>query len=215
MVLVLQLSEGVQQDPCDNPARELFLESPNPSGSIMPSSVGGENPPASCGTTDYPEPSSAASWARAQRLQQQQQQQRPVPGSLTGGYSGSTAAPLSSGLCHAVGYNPSGMGIGDSTYHPASLNYGGGPMPPSSRGGVSGYSGGLPPLFFALRSAVCLPMRSREQPCLCVANTVCSMHTIPIYNIIEVLYRRGRVGGFGFVLVRRVSSGDFIGVMQT
>ena len=136
---VLQLSEGAQQDPCDYPARDLFLESPNPS--IMPSSIS-DNPLVSSATTDYPEPSSAASWARAQHLQMQQQQQRgAAPGSATGGgYTGSTGPPPSSGVCSAP-YATGPLVPASPTYPPESVSYGGGPLPPSSRGGVSGYSG--------------------------------------------------------------------------
>jgi hypothetical protein len=128
----VQLSEGVQLDPSDTPPRELLLESPNTS--TMPASSVGENPAPSSLNTDYPEPSSAASWARAQHaalLRQQQQGLTSASASGGGyiigmggmGYTGSTARPPSSG--------------------PYALSETNGPMPPSSRGGVSGNSGAL------------------------------------------------------------------------
>jgi hypothetical protein len=129
----MQLSEAAQLDPTDLPPKELLLMESSIASIIPPSSVGENYLPSSM-NTDYPEPSSAASWARAQAQLQRHQQQQAVPPA-----SASAAGSVAAG---GAEYPSSPGRPGSSERGPMSGNYPG-PIPPSSRGGLSGHSGAV------------------------------------------------------------------------
>lgn len=171
MLCFLQLSEGAQQDPTDFPPQDLLIESPIPSR--LPSSVGENQLPSSI-TTDYPGPSSAASWARAQQAAQNTQntQNTQITSNTQATQTTQNNAPVQYGYgkppTYGGGYTGSTVPAPSSGPSPLSENYG--PLPPSSRGGVSGYSG-------AILSAVLFAMRESRSiySCECVLLLHCTM----------------------------------------